>query len=79
MKVPTVKSVCDLLFKDLLIKPVNVLGQESCDQIRVHDMQGKVSFLQVKGTHKPVFLKVIWKELFFAFNGRYSEDNTGNR
>jgi hypothetical protein len=35
-----------------------------------------VSFLKVKGIGKPVFLKVIWKELFFGFNGRYAEDNT---
>jgi hypothetical protein len=35
-----------------------------------------VSFLKVKFTYKPVFLKVLRKELFFGFNGRYAEDNT---
>jgi hypothetical protein len=76
MRVATVKSVCDLLFKDLSIKPVNILGQESCELIRICDTQGKMSFLKVKGTDKPMFLKVIRRHLFFGFNGRYVEDNT---
>jgi hypothetical protein len=59
MRVAIVKSECDLLFKVLLIKPVNILGQESCEMIKVPDTHGKVSFLQVKGTDKPMFLKVI--------------------
>jgi hypothetical protein len=76
MKVAIVKFVCDLLFVDLPIKPVNILGQESCDQIRVKDDQWKVLYLKVKGTNKPLFLKNIRKHLFFGFDGRYSEDNT---
>jgi hypothetical protein len=76
MRVATVKSVCDFLFKDLPVKPVNILGQESCELIRVCDIQGKVSFLKVEGTDKPMFLKVIRRHLFFGFNGRYAEDNT---
>jgi hypothetical protein len=72
----TIKSICDLLFKDLPIKPVNVLGQESFTRIKVRDTHKKMSFLKVKRTNKPVFLKVIWKELFFGFNSRYAEDNT---
>jgi hypothetical protein len=26
MRVSTVKSICDLLFEDLLVKPLNILG-----------------------------------------------------
>jgi hypothetical protein len=73
MKIATVKSVCDFLFKDLPVKPVNILGQESCELIRIRDIRGKVSFLKVKGTDKPMFLKVIKRHLFFGFNGRYVE------
>jgi hypothetical protein len=76
MVLATAKSVCDLLFRGLPIKPVNILGQESCERIRVRDTHGKVSFLKVKITEKPVFLKVLRNELFFGFNGRYVEDNT---
>jgi hypothetical protein len=76
MVLATAKSVCDLFFRGLPIKPVNILGQESCERIRVQDTHGKVSFLKVKGTEKPVFLKVLQKELFFGFNGRYAKDNT---
>jgi hypothetical protein len=35
MVVAIAKSVCDLLFKNLPIKPINILGQESCERIRV--------------------------------------------
>jgi hypothetical protein len=42
MKVAIVKSVCDFLFKDLSIKPVNILGQESCEVIKIRDTRGKV-------------------------------------
>jgi hypothetical protein len=76
MRVTTVKSICDFLFKDLLVKPVNILGQESCELIKVHDIRGKVSFLKVKETDKPMFLKVIRRHLFFGFNGRHTKDNT---
>jgi hypothetical protein len=76
MRVATVKSVCDLLSKDLSIKPINILGQESCEVIRVRDTLGKMSLLKVKRTDKPMFLKVMWKQLFFGYNGRYLEDNT---
>jgi hypothetical protein len=61
MRVATVKFVCDLLFKDLLIKLVNILNQESCERIRVCNTHGKVSFLKVKG--------------FCGFEGRYAKDN----
>jgi hypothetical protein len=35
-----------------------------------------VLFFKVKGTNKPMFLKVLRKELFFGFDGRYVENNT---
>jgi hypothetical protein len=35
MRVSTVKSVCNLLFEGLPVKPLNILGQESYDRIRV--------------------------------------------
>jgi hypothetical protein len=35
MRISTVKSFCDLLFEDLPVKLVNILGQESCDRITV--------------------------------------------
>ena len=76
MRVSTVKSVCDLLFKGLAVQPHNILGQESCDRIRVQDDRGKVSYMKVKGTQKDLFLKTLQKHLFHAFNGRYSADNT---
>jgi hypothetical protein len=75
MRVATVKFVCDLLFKDLLIKLVNILNQESCERIRVCNTHGKVSFLKVKGFDKPMFFKVFCKELFCGFEGRYAKDN----
>jgi hypothetical protein len=76
MRVATVKSVCDLLFQGLAVKPLNILGQESCDRIRVQDDRGKVSYLKVKGTEKDLFLKTLQKQLFRTFGGRYSADNT---
>ena len=75
MRVATIKSVCGLLFKDLHIKLINILGQESCKLIRIRDTQGKMSFLKIKRTDKPMFLKVIRRHLFFGFNGRYAEHN----
>jgi hypothetical protein len=76
MRVSTVKSVCDLLFEDLPIKPINILDQESCNWIRVQDDWGKVSYMKVKGTKKEVFMKTIQKYLFSSFRGRYSAENT---
>jgi hypothetical protein len=76
MRVSTVKSVCDLLFEDLPVKPLNILGQESCDLIRVQDDRGKVLYMKVKGTKKDLFLKSVQKHLFSSFGGRYSADNT---
>jgi hypothetical protein len=75
MRVATFKFVCDLHFKDLPLKPTNILDQESCDGIRVLDSRGKVSYMKVKGTNKQLFLKSILKHLFFGFNGRYSTEN----
>ena len=76
MRVSTIKSVCDLLFKGLAVKPINILGQESCDQIRVQDDRGKVSCMKVKETKKDLFLKTLQKHLFSTFKGRYTADNT---
>ena len=75
MRVSTVKSVCDLFFEGLAVKPLNILGQESCDQIRVQDDRGKVSCMKVKGTKKDLFLKMLQKYLFSTFEVRYSVDN----
>jgi hypothetical protein len=76
MRVSTVQSVCDLFFEDLLVKPINILGQESYDRIRVQDDQEKVSYMKVKGTKKELFLKTIQKYLFSSFRGKYSLVNT---
>jgi hypothetical protein len=76
MRVSTVKFVCDLLFEDLHVKLVNILGQESCDRIKVQDDWGKVLYMKVKGTKKELFLKTIQKHLFSGFDGRYSAENT---
>ena len=72
IRVATVKSICDLLFKDLFNKPIYILGQKLCNVIRVYDILGKVSILKMKGMDKQMFLKVIWTHFFF-FNGRYLE------
>ena len=42
MKVATIKSICEFLFKDLSIKPINILGQESCKVIKIRDTHGKM-------------------------------------
>jgi hypothetical protein len=76
MRVATTKVVCDLLFKDLPLKSINILDQESCKGIRVKNDHGKVSYIKIKGTNKQLFSKYIWKHLFFGFDGRYSIDNT---
>jgi hypothetical protein len=76
MRVSTVKSICDFLFEDLPMKPLNILGQESCDRIRVQDDWEKVSYMKVKGTKKDLFLKSVQKHLFSNFGGRYSTNNT---
>ena len=76
MRVSTIKFVCDLLFKDLVVKPLNILGQKSCNRIRVQGNRGKVSYMKVKGTKKDLFLKMLQKHLFSSFRGRYSIDNT---
>jgi hypothetical protein len=65
IRVAIVKSVCDLLFKDLFNKHINILGQKLCDVIKVRDILGKVSILKMKGIDKQMFLKVIWTYLFF--------------
>jgi hypothetical protein len=44
--------------------------------IRIHNTLRKVLLLKVQRTNKQIFLKVIWKHLFFGFNGRYSKYNT---
>ena len=76
MRVSIVKSICDLLYEDLLIKPINILGQESYDQIKVQDDWEKVMYMKVKGTNKELFLKTIQKYLFSSFGVRYSAKNT---
>jgi hypothetical protein len=76
MRVSTVKSVCNLLFEGLPVKPLSILGQESCDRIRVQDDRGKVSYMKVKGIEKELFLKSIQKHLFHGFGGRYCLENT---
>jgi hypothetical protein len=58
------------------VKPINILGQESCDHIKVQDGRGKVLYMKVKGTKKELFLKTIQKYLFSGFGGRYSIENT---
>jgi Zn-finger domain-containing protein len=63
MRVATVKSVCELLFVDLPVKPINILEQESCDKIKVHDDHGHVSYLKVKRINKPLFLKSLGKRI----------------
>jgi hypothetical protein len=70
MRVSTVKSICDLLFEDLSMKPINILGHESCNWIRVQDDRRKVSYMKVKGTKKELLLKTIQKHLFSGFGGR---------
>ena len=75
MRVATFKFVCNIHFKDLPLKPTNILDQKSCDGIRVLDSHGKVSYIKIKETNKKLFLKSILKHLFFGFNGRYSIQN----
>jgi hypothetical protein len=76
MRVSTVKSVCNLLLEGLPVKPLNILGQESYDRIRVQDDWEKVSYMKIKGTEKELFLKSIQKHLFSGFGGRYCAENT---
>jgi hypothetical protein len=76
MRISTIRSICDLLFKDVPMKPLNILGQKSCNQIRIQDNWGKDSYMKMKGTKKELFLKTIQKHLFFGFGGRYSTKNT---
>jgi hypothetical protein len=76
MRISTIKSIYDLLFEDLPVKPVNILDQKSYDRIRVQDDWEKVSYMKVKGTKKNLFLKTIQKHLFHSFGGRYSAENT---
>ena len=76
MRVSTVKFVCDLLFENLAMKPLNILGHESCNWIRVQDDVGKVSYMKMKGTKKDLFLKMLQKYLLSRFGGRYSTNNT---
>ena len=76
MRVSTVKSVCDLFFEGLEVSPLNILGQESCNWIRVLDERGKVLYIKAKGSEKDLFLKTLRKHLFSSFGGRYSADYT---
>jgi hypothetical protein len=59
MRIAIAKSKGDLFFKGLPIKPVNILGQEFYDLIRVKDDCGNVSYKKVKEIDKPVILKSI--------------------
>ena len=63
-RVSIVKSVCDLLFEDLAVEPLNILGQESCDWIRVQDDWKKVSYMKMKGTKKDLFLKKCFRNTY---------------
>ena len=76
MRVSIVRFVCDIFFQDLLVKLLNILGQESCDQIKIQDDRWKVSYIKMKGTKKDLFLKMLQKHLFSNFGGRYSTDYT---
>ena len=76
MRVSTVKSFCDILYEDLPVKLVNILGQKSYDWIKVQDGRAKVSYMKVKETKNELFLKTIQKHLFSNFTGRYSIENT---
>jgi hypothetical protein len=58
------------------VKPINILGQESCDWIRVLIDRGKVLNMKVKRTKKELFLKTIQKHLFSDFDSSYSAKNT---
>ena len=52
MRVATANFVHDLLFKDLLIKSINILDYESCNNIIVYDDCRKIVYMKVKGTNK---------------------------
>jgi hypothetical protein len=67
MRVATAKFVCDLLFKDLALKPINIMDQASCYGIKVQDNLKKVPYMKVKGTNKRSFLKSIQKHLIIWF------------
>jgi hypothetical protein len=41
MRVTTAKSLCDIFFKNLPQKPINIQGQKSCDGIRVRIAMGR--------------------------------------
>ena len=58
------------------MKPLNILGQESRNWIKVQDIWEKVSYMKVKGTKKNLILKTLQKHLFSSFGSRYSADNT---
>jgi hypothetical protein len=59
MRVATAKAICDLFFMDLPSKLIKILGQESCDGIRVQFDSDKVLYMKVKETDKQLFLKSI--------------------
>ena len=64
LKISTIKSICDLLFEDLPVKPVNILDQKSYNHIRVQDNWKKVLYMKVKETKKNLFMKTTQKHLF---------------
>ena len=56
--------------------PVNILGQESCDRILLHDDNGSVRAKKLQGTSKDILLKPLSKRLFPHYSGRYTPQNT---
>ena len=67
MRVAIAKFVCDLIFKDLALKPINIMGQESCYGIKVQDNLRKVPYMKVKITNKQLFLTPIQNHLIIWF------------
>ena len=56
--------------------PLHILGQDSCDRINVMGRNNRVTTMNVKDTHKDIFLKMLSKGLFRRFNGKFTKNNT---
>lgn len=74
MVLPTTKAICEYLFRGVQ-SPKLILGQNSCEVLKVRGPRNKLSNWKVKGTNKDLFLKPLDK-LFGTMNSKFNAHDT---
>jgi hypothetical protein len=74
MVLTTTKAICEYLFRGVQ-SPILILGQNSCEVVKVRGPRNKLSNLKVKGTKKDLFLKPL-DRLFDTVNSKFNAHDT---